>query len=116
MENILNELSRVEGVMGVAIVSTDGLIVSSVLPQDLDPDAVSGMCATSFRNSVTTAKVLNAGKVKYVLIETDTNFIIFSSVGNGFLAVVSSRKINLGLLRIKVDKAVQEIKGKMLEE
>jgi len=116
MENILNELAKIEGVRGVAVVSTDGLIVHSVLPQDLDPDAVAGMCATSFRNSVTTAKVLNSGKVKHVLIETDTDFIIFSNLGNGFLAVVSTRKTNLGLLRIKIDKAVKEIKEKMLEE
>jgi len=73
MENILNDLAKFEGVRGVAIVSNDGLIVHSYLPQDLDPDAVSGMCATNFRNGVTTAKVLNAGKVKHILIETDTD-------------------------------------------
>jgi predicted regulator of Ras-like GTPase activity (Roadblock/LC7/MglB family) len=116
MDNILNELAQMEGVRGVAVVSTDGLIVEAKLPQDLDPDAVAGMCATSFRNSVTSAKVLGSGKVKHVLIETETDFIIFSSIGNGFLAVVSTRKVNLGYLRIKIDKAVKEIKEKMLEE
>lgn len=116
MENILNELSKVEGVRGVAVVSTDGLIVHAILPQELDPDAVAGMCATSFRNSVTTAKVLGSSKVKHVLIETESDFIIFSSLGNGFLAIISSRKVNLGYLRIKIDKAVKEIKEKMLEE
>lgn len=116
MENILSELERFDGVRGVAIVSNDGLIVHSLLPPDLDPDAVSGMCATVFRNGITTAKVLNSGKVRHILIETDTDFIIFSNIGNGFLAVISTRKINLGLLRIKIDKAVKEIKEKLIEE
>ena len=116
MEEIVNELAKMEGVRGTAIVSNDGLIIMQALPPELDPDAVAGMCATSFRNGVTTAKVLGSGKVKYLLIETETDFIIFSSIGNGFLATVASKRTNLGYLRIKIDKAVKALKEKMIEE
>ncbi len=115
MEEILSILSKIEGVRGVAIISNEGLIITSLLPSDLDPDAVSGMCASNFRNSITTAKVLNSGKVKHILVETETDFIIFSSIGNGFLATVSSRSVNLGYLRIKIDKCIRDVKEKMLE-
>ncbi|MGB9695329.1 MAG: roadblock/LC7 domain-containing protein [Caldisericaceae bacterium] len=115
MEEILKILSQIAGVRGVAIISNEGLIITSVLPDELDPDAVSGMCASSFKNGVTTAKVLNAGKVKHILIETETDFIIFSSLGNGFLATISLKTVNLGYLRIKIDKCIREIKEKMLE-
>lgn len=116
MEELIRELAGIEGVKGVAIVSNDGLIVSSVLPEDVDADAVAGMCATNFRNGLTTVKVLNAGKIRHILIETDLEFIVFSSLGNSFLATISERNVNLGFLRIKIDKAVKAIKEKMLEE
>jgi predicted regulator of Ras-like GTPase activity (Roadblock/LC7/MglB family) len=115
MEEILSILSKIEGVRGVAIISNEGLIITSLLPNDLDPDAVSGMCASSFKNGITTAKVLSSGKVKHILIETDSDFIIFSSLGNGFLATISLKSVNLGYLRIKIDKCIREIKEKMLE-
>ncbi len=116
MEELIRDLSRIEGVKGVAIVSNDGLIVTSVLPESADGDAIAGMCATNFRNGLTTVKVLNAGKIRHILIETDSEFIIFSSLGNSFLATISERNVNLGYLRIKIDRAVKAIKEKMLEE
>lgn len=115
MEEILMGLNKIEGVRGVAIVSNEGLVVNAYLPASVDPDAVAGMCASSFRNSATTAKVLNAGKVKHVIIETDSYYIIFSPIGSGFLAVLSDGDTNLGYLKIKIDKAVRDLKEQMIE-
>ncbi|MCD6426482.1 MAG: roadblock/LC7 domain-containing protein [Caldisericaceae bacterium] len=115
MEEQLRNLNKIEGVKGSAIVSNEGLMVLSLLPSDVDPDAVAGMAASNFRNSSTVAKVLNAGKTRKVIIETDTDFIIFSTIGNGFLAVISDKNVNLGLLKIRIEKAVREIKAKILE-
>jgi len=116
MEKHLRELNKIPGVKGSAIISNEGLMVISLLPTDVDPDAVAGMCASNFRNSTTVAKVLNAGKTRKVIIETDTNFIIFATIGNGFLALISDKDANLGLIKIKIDRAVREIKAKFLEE
>jgi len=74
------------------------------------------MCASSFRNSVTTVKVLEAGKIKNMIIETDSDFIIFTPIGKGFLAIVSDKSLNLGYLRIRIDKAVRQLLEKMIEE
>jgi predicted regulator of Ras-like GTPase activity (Roadblock/LC7/MglB family) len=116
MEEILRDLNKIEGIKGVAIVSNDGLIVNSLLPLLIDPDAVGGMCASSFRNAVTTAKVLEAGRIKNMIIETETDFIIFTPIGNGFLAIVSDKSLNLGYLRIRIDKAVKQLMEKMIGE
>ncbi len=116
MEEQLRSLNKIEGVKGVALVSDDGLIISSLFPSDVDPDAVAGMCASNFRNSTTTTKVLNAGKAREVIIETDLNFVMFASIGNGFIALIAEKDVNLGLLRIKIAEAVKEIKKKMIEE
>ncbi len=116
MEEILRDLNKIEGIKGVAIVSSEGLIVNSFLPSSIDPDAVGGMCASSFRNSATTAKVLEAGKIKNMIIETDSDFIIFTPIGNGFLAIISDKSLNLGYLRIRIDKAVRQLMEKMIGE
>jgi predicted regulator of Ras-like GTPase activity (Roadblock/LC7/MglB family) len=116
MEKHLRELNKIPGVKGSAIISNEGLMVLSLLPSETDADAVAGMCASNFRNSTTVAKVLNAGKTKKVIIETDNSFIIFASIGNGFLAVLAEKDVNLGLLKIRIDKAVREIKAQLLEE
>ncbi len=116
MEELLRQLNKIEGVKGSAIVSNEGLMVISLLPHDVDPDAVAGMCASNFRNSTTVAKMLNVGKTRRVIIETDSAFVIFANIGNGFLAVVSDKETNLGLLRIRIDQTVREIKAKLLEE
>ncbi len=116
MEEQLRKLNKIEGVRGSAIVSNEGLMVISLLPSDIDSDAVAGMCASNFRNSTTVAKMLNTGKTRRVIIETESSFIIFANIGNGFLAVISEKETNLGLLRIRIDKTVREIKTKLLEE
>ena len=116
MEEILRELNKIEGIKGVAIVSNEGLIVNSFLPSSIDPDAVGGMCASSFRNSATTAKVLEAGEIKNMILETDSDFIIFTPIGNGFLAIISDKSLNLGYLRIRIDKAVKQLIEKMIGE
>jgi predicted regulator of Ras-like GTPase activity (Roadblock/LC7/MglB family) len=116
MEEQLRKLNKIEGVRGSAVVSNEGLMVVSLLPSNIDPDAVAGMCASNFRNSQTAAKMLNAGKTRRVIIETDTSLIIFANIGNGFLAVISEKEVNLGLLRIRIDKVVRDIKAKLLEE
>ena len=116
MEEHLRELNKIPGVKGSAIISNEGLMVVSLLPSDTDPDAVAGMCASNFRNSTTVAKVLNAGKTRKVIIETDKDFIIFASIGNGFIAVIADKSANLGLIKIKIDRTVREIKAQLLEE
>ncbi len=116
MEEQLRKLNKIEGIRGSAIISDEGLMVMSLLPSDIDPDAVAGMCASNFRNSTTVAKMLNAGKTRRVIIETNTSLVSFANIGNGFLAVITEKNINLGLLLIRMDKAVKKIKAKLLEE
>ena len=108
---ILKELnSTSEHIEASAVMSRDGLSVASVLGQGVDPDRLGAMCAALLGLADTTAKELNRGELRQVLIHGTEGFMLITHVGEkAVLAVASRPGTNLGMVFVEAKKTAKKI-------
>ena len=113
--SILSELngSSVD-IEASAVISTDGLMISAVLPQSLDEDRVGAMSAAMLSLGDRTAQELSRGKLEQVLVKGDTGYVLMTYAGSdAVVTVLAKPKAKLGLIFLDVKRAVENI-GKVL--
>ena len=93
-----------------AIISTDGLIMASMLPAGMDEDRVAAMSAALLSLGDRTAEELNRGSLEQVLIKGDSGYILMTHAGNeSVLTVLAKPNARLGLIFLDVKRAAASI-------
>ncbi len=93
-----------------AIISTDGLIMASMLPAGMDEDRVAAMSAALLSLGDRTAEELNRGSLEQVLIKGDNGYILMTHAGNeSVLTVLAKTNARLGLIFLDVKRAAANI-------
>jgi len=93
-----------------AVMSRDGLSVASVLGDGVDSDRLGAMCAALLGLADTTAKELNRGTLKQVLLHGTNGFMLITHVGTkAVLAVASRPGTNLGMVFVEAKKTAKKI-------
>ena len=108
---ILSQLNSTSGhIEASAVMSRDGLSVASVLGDGVDPDRLGAMCAALLGLADTTAKELNRGVLRQVLIHGSEGYMLVTHVGdNAVLAVASKPGTNLGMVFVEARKTAEKI-------
>jgi len=109
--SILSELngSSVD-IEASAVISTDGLMISAVLPQSLDEDRVGAMSAAMLSLGDRTAQELARGKLEQVLVKGDTGYVLMTYAGrDAVVTVLAKPKAKLGLIFLDVKRAAENI-------
>lgn len=111
LKPILSELNNVsEHIEASAIMSRDGLSVASVLGAGVDPDRLGAMCAALLGLADTTARELNRGTLRQVLIHGTLGYMLITHVGDkAVLAVATKPGTNLGMVFLETKKTAQKI-------
>lgn len=111
LKSLLRELNSIsEHIEASAIMSRDGLSVASVLGDGVDPDRLGAMCAALLGLADTTARELNRGKLRQVLIHGSIGYMLISHVGEkAVLAVAAKPDTNLGMVFIETRKTAEKI-------
>ncbi len=92
------------------IISTDGLMMASVLPAGLDEDRVGAMSAAMLSLGDRTAQELNRGALEQVLIKGDSGYVLMTYAGDeAVLTVMAKPKAKLGLIFLDVKRAAESI-------
>lgn len=95
---------------GAAIISMDGLVISSSLPAEVEEDRVSAMSAALYGIGARTAEELRRGDVEQLYIKGSTGYMIITQSGSdAVLAVMASEKAKLGIIFLDVKRAADEI-------
>ena len=109
--SILSELngSSVD-IEASAVISTDGLMISSVLPQSLDEDRVGAMSAAMLSLGDRTAQELGRGQLEQVLVKGVTGYVLMTYAGrDAVVTVLAKPKAKLGLIFLDVKRAAENI-------
>lgn len=108
---ILKQLnSSSDHIEASAVMSRDGLSVASVLGDGVDPDRLGAMCAALLGLADTTAKELNRGALRQVLIHGTNGYMLVTHVGeHAVLAVASRPGTNLGMVFVEAKKTAAQI-------
>ncbi len=109
MEEILRRLKSIPGVIGVMIVEADGLLINSLVDSNIDPEAISGLCASVFRNSRSILSTTNLGDLEIAMLEADNGNLFIKRVEEVFLSLLTRKDINLGLIRLSIKNASKEL-------
>jgi predicted regulator of Ras-like GTPase activity (Roadblock/LC7/MglB family) len=97
-----------------AIISEDGLVIASALPQHIEEVRVAGMSATLLGLGTRAALELGRGGLEQVFIKGHEGYVIMSNATPGtLLLVLTSQEAKLGLIFLDMKKAISEI-GKIL--
>lgn len=93
-----------------AVVSLDGLIIASALPEDAEEDRVSAMSAPLLALSQRIVWELNRGGLDQVYIRGTDGDILLVAVGTeAVLLVISRRDAKLGLMLYYMKRTVKEL-------
>jgi len=111
LKEILTELNRSAGVNASAVVSRDGLLMSSVMPEDIDAEAFAAMTATMLGAAETAFSELKKGVAERVIVEgTHAKIIAMGAGSEALLVAMTDPKAMLGLVLHQMGRAVEKIK------
>ena len=112
LNRVLRSLqSESPDVEACVLISEDGLVIASVLPQNIQEMRVAGMSATLLSLGQRAAHELTRGKLQQVLIRGEQGYVVMVSVGNGtLLLVLTTREAKLGLVFLDMDHAANDIR------
>ncbi len=111
LTSILNELNGTSAdIEASGIISTDGLMMASALPADMDEDRVGAMSAAMLSLGDRTAQELARGTLEQVLIKGDNGYVLMTHAGEeAVLTVLAKPKAKLGLIFLDVKRASASI-------
>jgi len=82
-----------------AVISSDGLILASVLGPETDPDRYAAMCAALLALSERASKEALRGALQMVLVQGDEGaMLLVRAADQQVLAVAANNRANLGMI------------------
>lgn len=94
-----------------ALISEDGLMIASALPQHVDETRVAGMTATLSSLGTRAASELGRGEVQEVLVRgTDGYAVMMASSGGTLLLSLASKQAKLGLIFLDMRRAIDDLR------
>jgi predicted regulator of Ras-like GTPase activity (Roadblock/LC7/MglB family) len=103
-------VTNVPDIEGAALVSTDGLVMSSVLPTGTDEDRVSAMAAALLSLGERTAQELTRGELEQVYVKGSDGYVILMQAGtDGVLEAIAGAQAKIGMVLLEMKRAAQSI-------
>ncbi len=95
-----------------AVVSVDGLIMASSLPQGIEEDRVSAMSAAMISLGERIAGELGRGDLEQVYIRGDSGYVILMAVGEeAVLTSLIRENARLGLIFLDMKRAADDLEN-----
>lgn len=112
LDGLLKNFNETCSCEGSAVVSRDGLLISSLLSSGVDAETFAAMSATMVGAAETAVSELKKGGMERVIVESRDSKIIATGAGSSALLVaMTSSKANLGLLLMEMKKTAEVIAG-----
>lgn len=111
LQQVLEELKGSSAdVEASALISTDGLMIASALPQGMDEDRVGAMSAALLSLGDRATRELARGTLERVLLQGDRGYVIMSSSGTeAVLTVLAKQNAKLGLVFLDIKRAAEAL-------
>jgi predicted regulator of Ras-like GTPase activity (Roadblock/LC7/MglB family) len=95
-----------------AVVSVDGLIIASALPNDVEEDRVSAMSAAMLSLGERISTELGRGILEEVYVKGSQGYVILTSIGSeAVLTALARQNAKLGLIFLEMRRAAEDLEG-----
>jgi predicted regulator of Ras-like GTPase activity (Roadblock/LC7/MglB family) len=111
IQDVLRRLrSSSPEVIGVALVSGDGFMAASLLPNEVDEEVVAGMAAALLGAAERVSKELLGAEAIQTCVRSKNGYIILNQVsGDAVLVVLASDSAKLGLLFLDIKRHLADL-------
>jgi predicted regulator of Ras-like GTPase activity (Roadblock/LC7/MglB family) len=109
MRRIVEDLIRVEGVIGSLLVGKDGLVVASTLMDEEDAEILGAMSAAVFGEIDKSTRRIGVGTLLDTIIDAEQGSILMLEARDLILVVITQRLVNLGLVKMEMRRASKRI-------
>ncbi len=111
LRSILSELNGTSAdIEASAVISSDGLTMAALLPQDVDEDRVGAMAAAMLSLGERTSRELVRGDLEQVMVKGENGYILMSHAGrDAVLTVIARKDAKLGLIFLDAKRAAKNI-------
>ncbi len=110
LTDLLKELEATSDIEASAVVSVDGLMIASALPQDVEEDRVAAMSAAMLSLGERTAGELARGGLSEVYVKGENGYIVLMASGeNAVLTALARKDAKLGLVFLDMKRAAEEV-------
>ena len=93
-----------------ALVSEDGLMIASALPQHVQEVRIAGMSSTLLSLGMRAATELGRGNLEQVLIRGTNGYVVMVKAKSGtMLLTLTTKEAKLGLIFLDMSRAVEDI-------
>jgi predicted regulator of Ras-like GTPase activity (Roadblock/LC7/MglB family) len=111
-QQLVEELKKLQisspDIQASAIVSSDGLIIASALPKNVEEDRVSAMSASMLSLGERISGELRRGELDQVYIRGEKGYVMLMAVGNdAVLTVMANEKAKLGLIFLDIKRTAE---------
>jgi uncharacterized protein len=109
--SILRELNASSPeIEGSCVISTEGLIIASVLPLGLDEDRAGALTAALLSRAERTAKALKRGDLEQFLVKGETGCILMVYASDGALLIVLTKPdAKFGLIFFDIERSAERV-------
>jgi predicted regulator of Ras-like GTPase activity (Roadblock/LC7/MglB family) len=109
MRHIVEDLIRVDGVIGSLLVGKDGLVVASTLMDEEDAEILGAMSAAVFGEIDKATKRIGIGTLVDSIIDAEQGSILLLEAKELILVTITQRMVNLGLVKMEMRRASKRI-------
>ncbi len=112
LDNALSELqSSSADIEACAVVSEDGLIIASSLPQSVEESRVAAMSAVMLSMGTRTATELQRGNLQQIFVKGENGYIIIMNADpHSVLMAMTRKEAKLGLIFLDLSRAAEKVK------
>ena len=117
LDGVLTELiTAASGITAAAVVSFDGLMMASALPEDLDEDRVAAMSAALLSLGEQATNGFGCGNLDQLFAEGDDGYVVMLSARDeAVLTAVADREAKLGFILYEMRRAADRIADVLLD-
>jgi len=109
MRKIVEDLLRVDGVVGSLLVGKDGLVVASTLLDPADAEILGAMSAAVYAEIDKATNRIGVGELTDAIINARDGMVMMLESHELILVVITHRTVNIGLVKMEMRKAAGRI-------
>jgi predicted regulator of Ras-like GTPase activity (Roadblock/LC7/MglB family) len=112
LDQVLTKFMQVGQVKAVGIVSVEGLLITSIMPPDMNERIVGALCSTIIASAETASSQMGTGAVSEVSVKTEHGILLLKPAGQkALLFALAEVEAQFGLITLEI-----EIRGKQVQE
>ena len=111
MLEVLKDVNKEVGVMGSLVLTTDGIVIASLIGVGLQEDAVAARSANAIRSFNKELSTIGASPFSRLVISSAHGKMVFIVCGDSYLVVVLDKHINADLTLLSIASASRKIRN-----